>query len=129
MEIISPSTYVLDCKCECGANFLATPKDVVTKQMRVIDPYWNPNQAWGDNTIVENVEMLECPLCGNFVMLKVTSSNEIEELAKTDDDICIHGHEPYSENAKEKYDKIDIKIKKWDTIKYLRDKYNYSKLI
>lgn len=129
MEILSPSTYVLDCKCECGSHFLATPKDIIKKTIRIVDPFWSSNQAWGDNTMIEDVNAIICPFCGNYVIMHSVTHKDIETKVSNGEDPCNHEVEPYDEADIKKYDKIEVKIKKWKEIPYLKDKYSYDNVL
>lgn len=127
MEIITPPTYVFECKCGCGAHFIATEKDFKKLNIRVIDPYYSDNAAWGDSTMFLDFEVLQCPFCGRYVVKKYSS---LEDIKKHNDfetsQLFDHDVNCYFDADKEKYDKIQVEAKNWKDIKYLAEKYKYG---
>lgn len=127
MEIITPPTYVFDCKCECGTHFIASEKDFKKLSIRVVDPYYNNNAAWGDNSLFLDFEVLQCPFCGRYVIKKYSSLEDVKNHNGSDSYMLFdHDVNCFFNADKEKYDKIQVEAKNWKDIKYLAEKYQYG---
>ena len=126
MEIISPPTYVFDCRCSCGAHFTADANDIKEVNLLFEDPFWSPNSVTGDNSSLMTVNIIQCPFCGSFKMLdkdvkSVKSYNEI--LNEDPSKIFLKGVKLYFKNDQERSELLDVEVKKWNDIQILREKY------
>jgi len=127
MEIISPATYVFDCKCHCGSHFIATDKDMHNKTLRLVEDFWSPNDVSGDNTYFLDMIVIECPFCGAFKIVNSDVMNNPklyqEILEKNPKEVFMIDKKIYDQRDKALSELLDIEVKKWSDIPVLKRKY------
>ena len=126
MEIISPPTYVFDCRCSCGAHFTADANDIKETNLLIEDPFWSPNSVTGDNSLMMTLNIIQCPFCGSFKMLDkyVNSIKSYNEILNEDPSrIFLKDVKLYFKEDQEKSELLDVEVKKWSDIQILREKY------
>lgn len=121
MRILQPSTWEYDCKCECGAHFIAQDQDFVSKEKILRDVY--SSSIYLPNTTRSYLEILKCPCCTRFVVKKtdapiLNSSCAITAEEMLDDDVPF-----WLDDDKRNFNKIKVEVKRWDEIPELRAEY------
>lgn len=132
MEILAPSTYVFDCKCHCGARFIATNGDFLKLSLRFIDQYWNATSISGDNTNYQDMTAIVCPFCNAFKIIdswvsdnpkkyKEVLDNDPEKIFIDENELQL-----YFDKDKEMSKMLSVEVKRWDEIPILRERYKFG---
>jgi len=129
MQILQPATWVYDCKCECGAHFIATDHDFVSKNKVLVDHF-----GYADGTGTQQpayLDVLTCPYCSRFITKKLHASSLLdrceyeakEVISGLEDTDSWKELEFYTVEDQSNYNKIKVELKKWFDIPELLEKY------
>lgn len=113
MITVKPPKETYHCHCECGAEFFAFKNDITQYDIVIIDKYAGYRNSYDEYpSMLDSIkcDIIKCPFCDNFVLIKDNGYNIEYKDLRLDSDKNI-------------FNKVSYKIENTDEIPVMEEKY------